>query len=129
MTQIIDKPWGSETILTEADLPYTGKILEIKSGCRFSLQYHDQKIETLVLLSGQATIILDDTQSEMSPFTPYTIKPPTKHRIIAQTDTKVLEISTPETGNTVRLEDDYDRTTETPEIRNLPNRGWSPNGQ
>jgi mannose-6-phosphate isomerase-like protein (cupin superfamily) len=127
--QIITKPWGREIVLTEANSPYTSKILELKSGEKLSLQYHDQKIETLTLINGMADIVLGPdvdhlTTTPMAPRTGYTITPNLVHRIVATTDCLIVEASTPETGTTFRLEDDNQRPNETPDIRNLPNRGW-----
>ncbi|HBP51203.1 MAG: Cupin region [Candidatus Shapirobacteria bacterium GW2011_GWE1_38_10] len=128
--QIVDKPWGREIILTTPDLPYVAKILEIKAQKRLSLQYHDQKLETLTLFSGEANIIWgkdkDNLVTEkMIPNNGYTIAPNTIHRFEAITDCQIFEASTGEIGTTFRLEDDVNRPNETEEIRNSPNRGWT----
>lgn len=127
--QIIDKPWGREIILSTPDLPYTAKILEIKAGKRLSLQYHDQKLETLCLFSGEANIIWGKDQSnliteKMIDGQGYTITPGTIHRFQAITNCRLFEASTPEIGTTYRLEDDANRNDETESVRNLPNRGY-----
>ena len=127
--QIIDKPWGREIILTTPELPYTAKILEIKAGKRLSLQYHDQKLETLCLFSGQANIIWGEDRNNLTTETMifnngYTITSHTIHRVEAITDCQLFEASTPETGTTYRLEDDTNRRDETEAIRNLPKRGY-----
>ncbi|HOZ80903.1 MAG TPA: cupin [Candidatus Woesebacteria bacterium] len=122
---IITKPWGQEIVLTENNLPYAGKILEINASHQLSLQYHDQKIETLTLVSGQAEITLDQQTKPMVINQSITIQPNTIHRIKAITNCQIFEVSTPETGTTFRLEDDYQRDNETDIIRNLPNRGWN----
>lgn len=127
--QIITKPWGRELILTTSDLPYTAKILEINAGQRLSLQYHDQKIETLTIFQGEANIIwgksADNLITEkMLPQNAYTIKPGTIHRFEAITDCKLFEASSPETGTTFRLQDDTERSDETETLRNSPNRGY-----
>lgn len=127
--QIVDKPWGQEIILTTAGLPYVSKILKINQNKRLSLQYHDQKLETLTLFSGKANIIWGQDQNTlktepMIPFEGYTITPGTVHRFEAVTDCQIFEASTGEIGTTYRLEDDSNRPNETEEIRNLPNRGW-----
>lgn len=124
MHQLVSKPWGDEVIITESNLPYSGKIIHTKAGHRWSLQYHDQKIETITLISGRAQLILDDQTIDMVINTGYTINPLSKHRLIAVTDTTTFEVSTPETGTTFRLEDDYQRPNETPDVRSLTNRGW-----
>lgn len=126
---IVNKPWGREIVLTEKDLPYTAKILEIKAGTKLSLQYHDQKVETLTLYEGQAKITIGTSidklnTTPMEPKTGYTFTPNTIHRIEAVTDCVIFEASTPEIGTTFRLDDDFKRQNETENIRNLPNRGW-----
>ena len=117
MSEIVQKPWGQEIVLTTSDLPYTSKLLIFKAGQRLSLQYHDSKTETLTLISGQAKIQsgLDKenlTTANMTLNTGYTIQATTLHRIEAVTDCTVVEASTPEIGTTFRLEDDYGRTDE-----------------
>lgn len=129
MSQIIDKPWGKEIIISNENTPYTGKIIHINAGKRWSLQYHDQKSETFACFSGQANLITGTskesiTSEPMQKDMGYTIIPGTYHRIEAITDTIIFEVSTPEIGTTYRVEDDYQRKNETEEIRNSPNRGW-----
>lgn len=128
--QIVDKPWGREVILTTPELPYTAKILEITAGKRLSLQYHDEKLETLCLISGEANIIWGQDQDKLTTEkmildNGYTIKPGTIHRFEAITNCRLYEASTGEKGTTFRLEDDVNRPNETETIRNSPNRGWS----
>ncbi|MEK7400522.1 MAG: hypothetical protein AAB116_26560, partial [Candidatus Poribacteria bacterium] len=79
------KPWGYELILTPPDSPVTGKILHLNAGQRFSLQYHEQKEEALVLLSGEVKITLENDQGlmqdmKMEPQRGYYIKAHQKHR-------------------------------------------------
>jgi len=125
----IQKPWGFELLLTETELPYVCKIAYTQATHRWSLQYHDQKQETITLLSGKAQLTtgLDKnnlTTIEMLTNTGYTIAPNTIHRVTAVTDCVTVEASIPEKGTTFRLEDDYNRANETNDIRSLPNRGW-----
>ncbi len=129
MPTTVTKPWGSELILTESNLSYTLKILKISAGDKLSLQYHDDKTETLTLISGNCQIIWGKTQDTlktetMVPEFGYTIKPKIVHRLMAITDTVLVEASNSETGTTHRLQDDYSRPDETDEVRNSPNRGW-----
>ncbi|MEK7527788.1 MAG: cupin [Patescibacteria group bacterium] len=131
MSPKIIKPWGFEILTTPKDLPYSGKISFTQAGHRWSLQYHDQKIETLVLLSGQANLSLGPDPNSLVTLPmeinqEYTIKPPTIHRFQAITNCVTVEFSTPETGTTIRLEDDDSRPNETDATRLLPNRGWQP---
>lgn len=115
--QKINKPWGYEIIFTPPNLSRVGKILFIKKGCRLSLQYHDQKEETLCLFQGKAKIWLGDKKGEiktlyMKPQMGYTILKGQKHRLEALEDSFVFEVSSPEKGTTYRLEDDYQRKEE-----------------
>ena len=125
----VDKPWGHEIIYTPAEAPAIGKILHVKAGKKLSLQYHDEKAETLCLISGEGKLILSDSNGKQQEITMekekgYFIRPGQIHRIIAVSDIIVIEPSTAETGNTFRLEDDYSRPTETEELRKEKNRGW-----
>jgi len=118
----VEKPWGYELILAPPEAPYTGKILHLNKGARFSLQYHEVKAETLTLVKGKALLIIEDENGkiqelEMEEGKGYLIRPFQKHRAKGITDCDLLETSTPEKGKTVRLEDDYARGTETEEER------------
>jgi mannose-6-phosphate isomerase-like protein (cupin superfamily) len=129
-SQIIPKPWGKEVILTTQNLPYVGKIIHIDKGKRWSTQIHDKKLETFCCVSGQAKLITGKDINHLNELIMaenegYTIETGTVHRIEAITDVIIFEVSTPETGTTFRLQDDYHRPDETEEIRNSPNRGWS----
>jgi len=120
----IDKPWGYEIILTDPSLPYTAKLLFIKQNQETSLQYHDQKTETLTLFSGKCQIIIGEesqalTENNMDLNSGYTIYPNTIHQIKADTDCTIFEASTPEIGTTYRLKDKYGRRDESQEIRDL----------
>lgn len=119
----VEKPWGFEILYTQKELPYTGKIAFTKAGKRWSYQYHDKKEENICLISGEAEIWIENADGKiekikMIPLNGYDIKPFQKHRFCAITDCWSIETSTPEIGNTVRLEDDYQRNTETQEDRN-----------
>lgn len=122
------KPWGHEIIFTKPDDPYTGKIIYVNAGKRFSLQVHDEKQETQMLVSGEANLIIDNEKGEMTtikmePFKGYTLQVGQRHRVQAITDCAVYEVSTPETGTTYRLEDDYKRPDQTEELRSNERKG------
>lgn len=126
----IEKPWGFEIHFTPDNLPYMGKILHVNEGRRLSLQVHDKKMESWYLLSGELIMEVENEHGEMVKITlesgvGYTNKVGQKHRLIGGVGGgELVEVSTPEIGNTYRLEDDYNRPTETEEIRKAPNRGW-----
>lgn len=116
------KPWGHEVIFTRPGDPYTGKIIYLNAGKRFSLQVHDKKQETQILFSGEAVLIIDNKRGElveipMIPLKGYTMKVGQRHRVRAIIDSVIFETSTPETGTTYRLEDDYKRPDQTEELR------------
>jgi mannose-6-phosphate isomerase len=108
----IDKPWGHELHWARTDR-YVGKILHVKAGHALSLQYHNKKDETMYLYSGR--MVLETEQEgqlvkwEMKPGDSVHITPKTVHRITAIEDCDVLEVSTPELDDVVRLEDRYGR--------------------
>ena len=116
------KPWGHEIIFTRPDDPYTGKEIYISAGKQFSLQVHDKKQETQMLVFGEANLIVDNekgklTTIKMESFKGYALKVGQRHRIQAITDCVIYEVSTPEIGTTYRLEDDYKRPDQTEELR------------
>ncbi len=124
--QRIDKPWGWEILWAETP-HYCAKILHLNAGKRISLQYHDQKLESQCLISGRCLLLIEDSagtlrEIEMQRGHGYTISPFQRHRLIAITDCEVVEASTPETGITYRLEDDYARPDETEDVRRRPGR-------
>jgi mannose-6-phosphate isomerase len=110
----VEKPWGHELWWAHTDR-YVGKLLHVKAGHQLSLQYHVKKDETIHLWSGDLTLVLDEdgsglTEHKLRPGESYRVKPGTKHRMIAVTDCDILEASTPEVEDVVRLEDAYGRT-------------------
>jgi mannose-6-phosphate isomerase len=124
----VEKPWGWELHWTPADLPYMGKILHVHAGSRLSLQIHDEKRESWLLLRGRAKLAWENRrgeliETELESGMGYTFAPGQRHRLMAITECEVVEVSTPEAGTTWRLEDDYARPHETPEQRALERGG------
>ncbi len=109
----VEKPWGHELWWAQTDR-YVGKLLHVKAGHKLSLQYHERKDETIHLWSGELILALDEDGSGIQEHRlgvgqSYHVKPGTKHRMIAVTDCDILEVSTPEVDDVVRLEDAYGR--------------------
>ena len=108
----VPKPWGHETIWAQTDR-YVGKILHINAGQELSVQYHNRKDETVHLLSGEIVYrvkrgeLLEDMQLKVGES--FRISPGTIHQMVALTDCDVLEVSTPELDDVVRLSDKYGR--------------------
>ena len=130
--ETITKPWGQEIIYTTPDLKYTFKQIQINDGARLSLQSHTEKVETFVLIEGQADLVLgpdvDHLETiHMEKKIGYNIPIGTIHRMIGVKNAIILEASTPETGTTYRYQDDYKRPDETESLRQQANRGWTPN--
>ena len=117
-TGLVPKPWGHETIWAKTDR-YVGKILHIKAGHALSVQYHNRKDETVYLLNGELVyrVQVGDALEDMRLKTgeSFRITPGTIHQMEAVTDCDVLEVSTPELDDVVRLSDRYGREgTSTP---------------
>lgn len=109
MSRVVQKPWGEEFIWAETD-KYVGKILRVKAGHRLSFQYHTKKEETMMLINGLAMLETKAGEFPLSRRSPIHIPAGAAHRIRAIKDSEILEVSTPELDDVVRLEDDYDRT-------------------
>jgi mannose-6-phosphate isomerase-like protein (cupin superfamily) len=109
---IVNKPWGHEVIWAHTDR-YVGKILHINAGHALSCQYHERKDETISLLSGTLVFRVGQGDSEqeikLEPGEAYRITPGTVHQMEAITDCDVLEASTPDLDDVVRLSDRYGR--------------------
>ena len=109
--KIVDKPWGREVWYAHTDR-YAGKVLEVDAGHLLSLQKHRVKHETLYLLSGRVRLTLDGDVLDWLPGQAVSIPPGTVHRMEAVEDSVLLEVSTPELDDVVRLEDRYGRTAD-----------------
>lgn len=108
----VNKPWGYELIWAHTG-KYVGKILFIESGQALSLQYHNQKDETIYMINGKMNLEINKNGkrkiNRMSAGDSFHIEPRTIHRMVAVTDCLVCEVSTPELNDVVRLEDRYGR--------------------
>jgi mannose-6-phosphate isomerase-like protein (cupin superfamily) len=121
--KIVPKPWGREIWYADQSA-YAGKILEVTAGKRLSLQYHERKTETLYLLSGRVVVTyrpLTATETHATapvghehefiwePGQSLHIPVRTIHRFAAVVDSVLLEVSTPDLTDVVRLQDDFAR--------------------
>lgn len=110
----IDKPWGYELWLAHTDR-YVGKILHITRGSRLSRQYHQVKDETIYVLGGRLILEVGPSDAvervEVPAGQGFRVVPGTIHRFIApdDCDCDIVEASTPELEDVVRLEDVYGR--------------------
>jgi quercetin dioxygenase-like cupin family protein len=108
----VPKPWGYEIIWAHTDR-YVGKVLHINAGHALSVQYHDKKDETIYLLNGEMKywVKLGDELEDvrLTEGDAFRITPGTVHYMEAITDCDILEASTPELDDVVRLSDRYGR--------------------
>jgi len=122
----VRKPWGYELIWAETDR-YVGKTMHIERGHQLSFQYHERKDETICLLSGLLDLLVETPDGQRSVFrlTPghsYRIGPRVRHRLIAIETCDVIEASSPELDDIVRLEDRYGRAGTQGERASRPGR-------
>lgn len=125
----IEKPWGYEIIWgrSSSDSGYIGKLLFIDAGERLSMQYHEEKEETIMVKSGtlylqtigrisdgaDITALMSSSMKEiiLLPGDIYHIPPFTSHRFAAKlNDVELIEVSTCFLDDVVRIEDDYGRS-------------------
>lgn len=109
----IEKPWGYEELL-ELNDRYVVKRLFMKKDHQCSLQYHNEKHETIYVVSGELKIIICETLETLTekiyyPNDVISISPKIIHRMYGASDCIYLESSTPELNDVVRLVDDYAR--------------------
>jgi mannose-6-phosphate isomerase-like protein (cupin superfamily) len=108
-----EKPWGYE-LLFALTPQYAGKVIFVKKGYRLSLQYHKEKDESMYLLGGKAlfTVQVPNRKSMETVAEPgYCLHLPTMtiHLVEALEDATIIEVSTPQLSDVVRMQDDYGR--------------------
>jgi mannose-6-phosphate isomerase len=112
--QRVDKPWGHELIWALTD-EYCGKLLFVRAGHSLSLQFHREKDESWLVQAGRAKVELsragDAVQNAeiVGQGAAFRLRPGTVHRLTALDDTTILEVSTAQIDDVVRLEDNYGR--------------------
>jgi mannose-6-phosphate isomerase len=110
----VDKPWGYELIWALTDR-YCGKLIHVRAGEQLSLQFHRVKDEAWLVYEGKAEVELAPAGDALpagevvGPGAAFHFAPGTVHRVRALEDTTILEVSTPELDDVVRLEDRYGR--------------------
>jgi mannose-6-phosphate isomerase len=114
----VPKPWGHELWFAHTDR-YAGKFLHVTAGHKLSLQYHERKDETSYLLSGRLILTQGETaetvtEREIGPGEAWRNETGVVHTIEAIEDAVVVEVSTPELDDVVRLSDLYGRADAQP---------------
>ena len=109
----VEKPWGWELVWAEADA-YAGKLLFVRAGESLSLQYHEAKDESWLVQEGRARLELGGVGDELETIEitageAFRFRPRTVHRVTAIEDTLLVEVSTTQLDDVVRLEDKYGR--------------------
>jgi mannose-6-phosphate isomerase len=113
----VEKPWGYEIIWAKTD-KYVGKIIRINPGHRLSLQYHENKLETIYVNEGTLELILKNNNDIFSNILTkgesYHIPNKMIHRFSCpawcSNGVELIEVSTPELNDVIRLEDSYGRS-------------------
>jgi len=108
-----EKPWGYE-LLFALTPKYAGKVIFVKKGSRLSLQYHKEKDESIYLLQGKTLFTVQPqngkpTETIAEPGFCIHLPSMTTHRIEALEDATIIEVSTPQLNDVVRVQDDYGR--------------------
>jgi mannose-6-phosphate isomerase-like protein (cupin superfamily) len=109
----VDKPWGHELIWAHTDR-YAGKVIVIEAGRRLSLQLHHRKEESVYVMSGRLRLHLEDdagamAQHDLGPGDHAHVGVGRRHRFEALERVALIEVSSPELDDVVRLEDDFGR--------------------
>ena len=121
MPREIPKPWGSELWFAHTDR-YAGKILRVRAGHRLSVQYHAAKDETSFVLSGRVVVSQGESVErmaarELGPGESWRNTPRLVHTLEAIEDCEIIEVSTPQLDDVVRLEDRYGRVPDTAPLK------------
>ncbi len=109
----VEKPWGHELIWAHTER-YVGKVLVIEAGKRLSLQYHERKDESILVVRGRLRLELEDDEGvlaahELGPGDHRRIPTGRKHRFSGIERVELIEVSTPELDDVVRISDDFGR--------------------
>jgi mannose-6-phosphate isomerase-like protein (cupin superfamily) len=109
----VEKPWGWELWWTVTDR-YVGKVIFVNAGRRLSLQYHNHKDESIYVIEGEMILHLENEEGTLDAIKLGAgefrrVAVGRRHRFEAITDTKLIEVSTPELDDVVRIEDDFGR--------------------
>ena len=109
----VEKPWGNELIWALSDR-ICGKVITIETGRRLSLQYHERKDEAVLVLRGRLRLHLEGadgvmTQHDLAAGESAHVPVGRRHRFEAVERVELVEVSTPELDDVVRIEDDFGR--------------------
>lgn len=109
----VAKPWGHELRWAITDR-YVGKLIHVQAGHQLSLQYHVEKDESIFIVGGVLDLLLEDAGGRlqthrMTAGMSARVPPGRRHRFIAVEETDIVEVSSPELDDVVRLEDSYGR--------------------
>ncbi|MFH1404614.1 MAG: cupin [Patescibacteria group bacterium] len=112
--KIVEKPWGHEIWFAHSD-KYAGKILFLKKGFSYSLQYHEVKEETQYVYRGKLRAWIGKDVGALQECIinqgeSFNVLPGVIHKVEALEDTEIFEVSSPELDDIIRLKDEYGRT-------------------
>ena len=109
----VEKPWGYELWL-ELNEFYVYKLICMYKGSKSSLQSHEYKYETNFIIEGEVEVLLENDNGELESNiflagSGWTVPIGRKHRVIAKTNYKALEVSSPHLNDVIRYQDDFNR--------------------
>lgn len=107
--RVVEKPWGREEWLSVGERIVLKRLI-LLAGHRFSLQYHEKKEEVWLFVKGRARVRFGDAEETIGPGDVIHVPVGTIHRIEAIEDIELIEASTPELTDVVRVEDDFGRS-------------------
>jgi mannose-6-phosphate isomerase len=113
--KIVSKHWGNERWLVPDGSPFGFKVITVCAGKRTSLQYHREKEEANLVFSGEGRLWLAENigvsleEQVLAPGHIAHIRPGEVHRIEAVTDLIMVEVSTPQLDDVIRIADDMGR--------------------
>ncbi|XKK38715.1 hypothetical protein HFP72_30325 [Nocardiopsis sp. ARC36] len=115
-SKTVQKQWGEERWLVPEDSPFGFKMIHLRAGYRTSLQVHRRKEEANLILRGSGSLYYAASEEDPLERRPLVVgeivhvRPGTVHRIEADQDITLVEVSTPELDDVIRLDDDWNRS-------------------
>ena len=117
--KVVNKPWGREVWINfrkgegigDKEKRYIMKKLYINKGTKTSFQYHVNKVETNFLISGSVEAWFEDREGHidvkvLKSGAIWSIPAGIRHRIVTLEDIVLIESSSPEVDDVIRIEDD-----------------------
>ncbi len=110
----IEKPWGHEIVFARTE-KFAAKVIHVRQGEQLSLQFHREKDEVVYVHEGRIELEIGEPGRQpdvevVGAGRAFHLAPGVVHRWRELEDTVILEVSTPELDDVVRVEDRYGRS-------------------